>query len=389
MDGIRFRNMDLYGYSPHDSIGEEPVANAGSDLSASPGDLVTLDGTLSYDGNGSIIAYEWVQVSGTGVLLNNAESAVTSFTAPNEPGVLVFSLTVFDNDINQNTDQVTVNIIGSTSIYDIQYTEEQGGYCYETLSSGQTVSTTGVVTHVKPGDYPNFFIQDTENDMWSGIYVYDTSVMPQVGDELVLSGTINEYYSFTQIVDISLSETVSSGNIIEPTPLSASNLTTDCSESSEMYESMLVKLTDITLQSVNEFGTWTATDGSGSTFLLDDYYFDGTDVDTNGYPSFPSTFQVGSTFENVVGVFTYSYNEFKVSPRNILDFNYEGVSDCVADGDVNGDGGTNILDVVQLVNYILGDSDFTEDQICSADLNGDGGLNVLDVVQIVNQILGN
>ena len=214
------------GSHPHNSIGEDPVANAGNDISVSPGELVTLDGTLSYDGNGSIIAYEWVQVSGTGVLLNNAESAVTSFTAPNEPGVLVFSLTVFDNDINQNTDQVTVNIIGSTSIYDIQYTEEQGDYCYETLSSGQTVSTTGVVTHVKPGDYPNFFIQDTENGMWSGIYVYDTSVMPQVGDELVLSGTINEYYSFTQIVDISSSNTVSSGNIIEPTPLSASNLTT-------------------------------------------------------------------------------------------------------------------------------------------------------------------
>ena len=52
-------------------------------------------------------------------------------------------------------------------------------------------------------------------------------------------------------------------------------------------------------------------------------------------------------------------------------------------GDVNGDGVINILDIVQLANMILSD-DYQE----SADLNGDGNLNILDIVQLVNIILG-
>ncbi len=46
---------------------------------------------------------------------------------------------------------------GSISIYDIQYTEDKGEYCYETEMSGTEVTVTGVVTHVKPGN--QFFLQ--------------------------------------------------------------------------------------------------------------------------------------------------------------------------------------------------------------------------------------
>ncbi len=53
-------------------------------------------------------------------------------------------------------------------------------------------------------------------------------------------------------------------------------------------------------------------------------------------------------------------------------------------GDVNGDGTVNILDIVQLANMILSD-DYQE----LADLNGDGNLNILDVVALVNIILAN
>ncbi len=58
-------------------------------------------------------------------------------------------------------------------------------------------------------------------------------------------------------------------------------------------------------------------------------------------------------------------------------------------GDVNGDGAANVLDIVQIVNYILGSVEFDECQMATADLNGDGAANVLDIVQIVNLILGN
>ena len=89
----------------------------------------------------------------------------------------------------------------------------------------------------------------------------------------------------------------------------------------------------------------------------------------------------------MTGVLAYSYSKFKVSPRNIQDFECED-SECVANGDVNSDQSVNILDIVQIVNYIMGNITFDENQICAANMNGDAGLNILDIVQIVNLILG-
>ena len=362
--------------SDFESDNSLPTANAGDDISVSPGGEVTLNGSGSYDGNGNIISYEWVQISGTAVALADEESSVTTFTAPDETGILVFRLTVWDNDINEDADEVTVSVLGSTSIYDIQYTTEQGEYCYEATSSGEIVTTSGVVTHVTPGDYPNFFLQDPNGDTWSGIYIYDTVIMPQVGDEVQITGTVNEYYSFTQIIDVTASSLLSFGNVTNPIQVNASDIGAACSESSESYESMLVSLSNLTFDSVDEFDNWIVSDASGSA-MVDDYYFDGT---------FP-TISAGDTYECVTGVLGYSYSEFKVYPRNAQDFECQDVG-CTADGDASGDGVTNILDVVQIVNFIMGNLEFSDEQICSADMNSSGGLNILDIVQIVNQILG-
>ena len=52
-------------------------------------------------------------------------------------------------------------------------------------------------------------------------------------------------------------------------------------------------------------------------------------------------------------------------------------------GDVNYDGFLNVLDVVSIVNMILGND--TVDLI--ADMNGDGGLNIQDIILLMNIIL--
>ena len=56
-------------------------------------------------------------------------------------------------------------------------------------------------------------------------------------------------------------------------------------------------------------------------------------------------------------------------------------------GDINGDGSIDVLDVVNSVNFILGNSNPTEQEACAADVNSDGNIDVLDVVTIVNIIL--
>ena len=56
-------------------------------------------------------------------------------------------------------------------------------------------------------------------------------------------------------------------------------------------------------------------------------------------------------------------------------------------GDLDGNGTINILDVVMLVNIVLGVLDPTSQQEISADINVDSSINILDVVQLVNMIL--
>ena len=53
-------------------------------------------------------------------------------------------------------------------------------------------------------------------------------------------------------------------------------------------------------------------------------------------------------------------------------------------GDLNDDGLVNVLDVVVLVNIVLGLGEANS----AGDLNSDGLINVLDVVILVNMILG-
>ena len=53
-------------------------------------------------------------------------------------------------------------------------------------------------------------------------------------------------------------------------------------------------------------------------------------------------------------------------------------------GDLNGDGSVNIIDIVALVNIILNDLDPE-----GADYNGDGTVNVIDVVALVQFVLNN
>ena len=58
-------------------------------------------------------------------------------------------------------------------------------------------------------------------------------------------------------------------------------------------------------------------------------------------------------------------------------------------GDINFDGLINILDVVTLVNSIVGGQQLEGDAFVAADVTGDGLVNILDVVTVVNQIVSN
>jgi hypothetical protein len=58
-------------------------------------------------------------------------------------------------------------------------------------------------------------------------------------------------------------------------------------------------------------------------------------------------------------------------------------------GDLNGDSGWNVLDIVTLANCVLANSCVELGNACSGDMNQDGGYNVLDIVILTNCILAN
>ena len=67
-----------------------------------------------------------------------------------------------------------------------------------------------------------------------------------------------------------------------------------------------------------------------------------------------------------------------------------GIAGCAGGevGDVTGDGNINVLDVLAVINHILGVIPLDENGQCRADCKGDGSINVLDALSIVNIILG-
>jgi hypothetical protein len=86
-----------------------PYANAGEDQAiTAPASSVNLDGSDSYDPDGSITAYSWVKVSGPGSVTISNSNTATPAVFGLQTGSYVFELTVTDNRGATAKDQVTV-----------------------------------------------------------------------------------------------------------------------------------------------------------------------------------------------------------------------------------------------------------------------------------------
>jgi len=93
-------------------VNASPTASAGVDQYVKKQSEVTLNGSGT-DTDGSIIRYEWRQISGISVILVGSNNAVSSFTSPDvsKDEVLEFELTVEDNEGTVSTATVTINVL--------------------------------------------------------------------------------------------------------------------------------------------------------------------------------------------------------------------------------------------------------------------------------------
>ena len=88
------------------------------------------------------------------------------------------------------------------------------------------------------------------------------------------------------------------------------------------------------------------------------------------------SYDVSLTVTNIYGMESEPHTEMVQLGSNIMP------------GDINNDSILNILDIVLVVNFVLGDATPNASEFSAADLNGDGTLNILDVVILTNLILG-
>ena len=111
----------------------------------------------------------------------------------------------------------------------------------------------------------------------------------------------------------------------------------------------------------------------GNTY--DDYY-----MPNDGSP-YPRDFVIDQN-----GIIAYANNEIDTT------WLLSVIEDLLLDGsgvvgDVNQDGFVNVLDVVGMLNYILGTLIPSNEQYALSDINQDDNLNILDIVLLVNIIL--
>ncbi len=188
--------------------------------------------------------------------------------------------------------------INDVSIYEIQYTTEPGANnTYPSPYDEQIVITTGIVTFVDETDKNvlSYYIQDGSG-AWNGIYVYDNTNTPAVGDEVNITALVSEYNGLTELSDVTEFEIISTGNYL---PNYASPTTEEAG--TEDYEGVLIAVSFVECINYDAGnGMWEVNDGSG-TLIIDDNYYSYT----------PG---IGIAY-NVTGLVTYSYDEYKLLPR--------------------------------------------------------------------------
>jgi len=164
----------------------------------------------------------------------------------------------------------------------------------------QVVTIQGIVTAAN--DY-SYFMQDGSG-AWNGIYIYDNTNLPAVGDDVILQGEVSEYWDLTEISNITYFETVSSGNDL---PAAVELGTGVIGASGEPYEGCRVKIFNAVCTNPDlGFGDAYFDDGTGDCMVDDMLYT-------------PDPAWVTGEYYTVTGVLTYNYEEYKIEPSSADD----------------------------------------------------------------------
>ena len=174
---------------PNDLETPVSIINDGLDTQAQIGSVFTLDGTNSYDPNGTIVSYDWSQSpNGTQVELSSESGSIVTFTVPTEsdenpnmPGgdgdvICIIWLTVTDND-------------GLTDMSQITITGVEGEPPVSVINDGSLNVTAQIGTELTLDGSASYDLDGTIVE-----YIWSQS---QNGDQVVFSSTDETAVTFT------------------------------------------------------------------------------------------------------------------------------------------------------------------------------------------------
>ena len=200
---------------------------------------------------------------------------------------------------------------GVLTIHDIQYNPFGGGNSgFEDME----VTTVGIVTSDSI-QYGNYWIQDGRGP-WSGLQINDFENNPKPGDEVQVTGVVNENFGFTRLDAIVSYNVLSPGNPVpEPRVFETGDINSDA-DSAEAYESVLVEIRNVVVSNElpddpSNFGEFSVDDGSGE-IRVDDLspVYDGND---------PMIYFNGDSLDFVRGYLLWSFGDYKIVPRDTND----------------------------------------------------------------------
>ena len=140
-------------------------------------------------------------------------------------------------------------------------------------------------------------------------------------------------------------------------------------------------------------GNVSASDGSSSSVVLVNWL--SSDETTEEYRIYRDGSWMGFVSPNVL-----EYTDFIPEMGEVYEYCIEAINDCgqsnwncddgfiqESGGDVNADGAIDILDVITIMNIILGIYEPSQEELSLSDLNNDTYIDILDIVIITNTIL--
>lgn len=183
---------------------------------------------------------------------------------------------------------------------------EVQGELFSSPLLGQSVTTTGIVSAnnvtSSTSGVIGYFLQDGSGP-WNGVFVFDNTQAPNIGDEVVIEAEVQEYFDVTELGNVSYFEVVSSGNNV-PAP---SVVTTGELASSEAYEGCFVQIINATCTNPDaDYGEALFNDGSG-------------EVRTNDYMYLPAAGWVQGETYSIAGCMHYTFEEYKLEVRSEAD----------------------------------------------------------------------